>query len=114
MHWKGILISSGPKSNSKNDEASPRDSTTTNPRSSNVHDSIEELNASSSSSSSSDSEPEDSEKSGIFNWFSSKNSDSSDDEEEEVKNRKGNFIGLLWYYSDLVVSFSKIQFILTI
>ena len=102
MHWKGILISSGPKSNNKNDEASPRDSTTTNPRSSNVHDSIEELNPSSSSSSSSDSESEDSEKSGIFKWFSSKDSDSSDDEEEEVKTRKGNYYMIIIVLNDFM------------
>ena len=91
MHWKGILICSGPTSNNKNSEDSSRDSTNANPRSSDIQDSIGELDSSSSSSSSSDSESESSEKSGIFKWFSSKNSDSSDDEEGEIKTRKGTY-----------------------
>ena len=81
VHWKGILISSGPKSKSKDGNVSDRDSITANSRSSSVDDS------SSSNSDSSDG----GEKSRIFKWFSSKDDDSSDEEEEkEVKMRKGN------------------------
>ena len=81
VHWKGILITSGPKSKSKDGNISDRDSITANSRSSSVDD-----------SSSSDSDSSDGgEKSGIFKWFSSKDDDSSDEEEEEeIKMRKGN------------------------
>ena len=81
VHWKGILISSGPKSNTRDGDVSDRDSITANSRSSSVDD-----------SSSSDSDSSDGgEKSGIFKWFSRKDDDSSgEEEEEEVKLRKGN------------------------
>ena len=67
VHWKGILIHSGPKA--KDRGMSRTDSTTTHPRSSSVDDSIDDLVGTSSSSDSSDSDSDGKKSRDYLNGF---------------------------------------------